>query len=662
MADPLARILLPLLDGPATVHHPDLGGPDPRRRITDALLVLLAGPDHPAHDRATTLVGAAARHPLLGEVARLAAVAVPRARAEFLGRHAADPTFARTVDALASWLEHRDASPDPWTRAERVWSVTFPQGVGLRADPDAAARRLRRRRVVAITEAARPLADPSREVLLTANALLTVPTASMLARGLDLPGELAEAVCRVVEEPQLHWYDHPVPLGVDPAADEVVYGLRHLDAALAVEARRGRISAPVPIVLSVSTTHAGLRPLARAYLEDRIGRIGGLSRLTVHALTETDAGRLVDEVLEPAARLAGAPGTVDDLRRVAGVEGPYGRHYSLLKAIASLWAAAVDPAVLATFKIDLDQLFPQDLLLAETGKTAFDGFVSSRWGARGVDAWGEPVDLGMVAGSLVDEKDVGGGLRVPDVRFPHEPPGSAETVFWSRLPQAVSTLAEVVAVHDGSVDGVSRCLERIHVTGGTTGITVDALRRHRPFTPTFVGRAEDQAYPLSALHGAAGRLGAVHEPGLVMRHDKASFASEAIEAARAGKLVGDMERMLVFTGYARAIAGDAEGLERLRARLDPFTGAFVSDLPVTVTLLRFALTAPELDGDDLDRFLAGAGRLRRALRWLDPENLAGELERERRGWDRYHEAVAQLATEPSLRGRARELLLATRVG
>ena len=116
-------------------------------------------------------------------------------------------------------------------------------------------------------------------------------------------------------------------------------------------------------------------------------------------------------------------------------------------------------------------------------------------------------------------------------------------------------------------DGPTACIERVHVTGGTNGILVDALRRHRPFTPSFVGRAEDQAYLLSVLgrpgdrgaDGSTPRLAYVHAAGLIMRHDKEAFAGEAIAAAEAGKLLGDDVRILQFSAYAGAIAGPAVG-------------------------------------------------------------------------------------------------------
>ena len=83
-------------------------------------------------------------------------------------------------------------------------------------------------------------------------------------------------------------------------------------------------------------------------------------------------------------------------------------------------------------------------------------------------------------------------------------------------------------------DGHNTCLQRIHVTGGTNGILVDSLRRFQPFTPSFFGRAEDQAYLLSTF-GRPDRLGYVHASGLIMRHDKEGFAQEAIARAETGE-------------------------------------------------------------------------------------------------------------------------------
>ena len=120
---------------------------------------------------------------------------------------------------------------------------------------------------------------------------------------------------------------------------------------------------------------------------------------------------------------------------------------------------------------------------------------------------------------------------------------------------------------------------------------MDALRRHRPFTPSFMGRAEDQAYILSVLYKDGGPfLRYLHEPGLIMRHDKEAFAGPAIEAARLGRYSGDLARTYYFSRYAEA---STWGFERTKSQLDPFTGCFISRLPWTLIYLRLSLKAAE---------------------------------------------------------------------
>jgi hypothetical protein len=510
--------------------------------------------------------------------------------------------------------------------------------------------------------------------------LLTVPSASTVLDALPYPPELLDAVQAATREPQRQWFDHPVQIGVAPEGNEVLYGLRGLDAALAFEDARRPAGDPVgrvPCVLSVTVTHDGLRPVAGPYVEAELARSAPLRHLVVHVFTETDTERLIDEVLVPAR-----PGVEagEALRDVFGVDGAYGRHYSFLKAIAALWHVLVDPQVRATFKIDLDQVFPQAELVGETGRTAFGHLANPTWGARATDARGRPVELGMLAGSLVNERDIAAGLFTPDVTFPDAPPDLDEHVFLSRLPQALSTSAEMLERHDSdSRDGITRALERVHVTGGTNGILVDALRRHRPFTPSFVGRAEDQAYLLSVLGRPGPRLAYAHAAGLVMRHDKEAFAGEAIAAAHVGKLVGDYVRILEFSAYAEVAAGsgadDSLDLDGIHDLIDPFTGSFVSRLPVTVTLLRFALRILRFhrDGEHVTSrsfALVGARRIAEAMERTRPvDRMRAVIDHERSGWDAYYDALDALeqglrAGDPDatlLRDRARAIVAGCRV-
>ncbi len=232
---------------------------------------------------------------------------------------------------------------------------------------------------------------------------------------------------------------------------------------------------------------------------------------------------------------------------------------------------------------------------------------------------------------------------------------------------ALSTEAEMGTRYGGEgLDGRTECLQRIHVTGGTNGIRVESLLEHRPFTPSFVGRAEDQAYLLSVLGNGGERLAYVHEDGLVMRHDKEAFAADAIKAAAVGKRIGDLVRTLTFSAYARVLGDGDTG--PVKALVDPFTGCFVSRLPATVVMLRFSTKLAELflsgNGDEATRFLfEGFPRLEKAMRFAS-DGLAQRYRAEREGWDLFYEALASLRQDGGSRGlreRARVLLDACRV-
>jgi hypothetical protein len=238
----------------------------------------------------------------------------------------------------------------------------------------------------------------------------------------------------------------------------------------------------------------------------------------------------------------------------------------------------------------------------------------------------------MIAGGLVNEADVHKSVFTPDIQR-DRPRSTEDVVFFSRLPQALSTEAEIVARYDSPIfDGVAAALERVHVTGGTTGITVAGLRRWRLFTPSVFGRAEDQAYVLSAIATRRERPAYVHEPGLIMRHDKAFLIPGIIDESAASKHIGDLARMKLFSSYV----DDAD-----RDRLEPFTGSFVSRIPRTVIAMRFAIWALEMSGDAMEQYVAsGVRRLRDADTTVS--GLDDQVAWERAQWDGFYDALDRL--------------------
>ncbi|MDJ0664179.1 MAG: hypothetical protein QNJ75_06435 [Acidimicrobiia bacterium] len=480
-----------------------------------------------------------------GDVPGFFRAAIPQVRSEIATRALDTPDFAASLQAAAT---------DPST--ERVWSVTFPEGVGLLADREAAVAALRRTRRVEITSlSGQPIVDPIAEVLFTANVLVD-------DGGRDFS------------------FDHPIPMDTPAQRTELAHGLLRLDEAVGFELdRHPGWWGPLAIALSVSTTSREPTDAPIRYVERVVRDLPPLRHLRVFVFDESRA-RSLRSALGPDE-----PGGFD----VLGVSGEYGRHYSFLKAIAAVWSVCVDARVRATFKIDLDQSFPQRELVAATGMSAFESFLTADWGAAGVGANGAVLDLGLIAGGLVNAADVASSVFTPDVRA-GQPASGEDVFFWPRLPQAISTEAEICAPAGDPI-------ERVHVTGGVNGVRVDTLRRWRLFTPTFFGRAEDQAYILSGLGAADLRPAYLHAASLRMRHDKTEIIPNLLGDASGSNHIGDLIRTRLFSALAMPH----------KALLDPFTGAFASHLPITMTTLRMALFALER-APDPDLYLTNAVR------------------------------------------------------
>lgn len=552
-------------------------------------------------------------------------------------------------EKLEKVLEKGGSSPE--IVAETLWAAFFPEALHLNPDPDMQIRLLREKRIVNIEKLAEdPVTNPADEIIFTSNVLLSPPDAG--APDSDLPDKTAmiiEGARQAGKENQLYWYDHPIPVGTAIANDEAMYGLAGLADTLNFEKNRGTTAsdARIKVLLSVSVTHAGLHGWALPWLRSqfKLSEKDQMAGLDVFAFTEKDSAKVID-MLEP---WLSDQSDVEVLRQTFGVDGEYGRHYSFLKAMPALWSILSDGKEKATFKIDLDQVFPQEELSAETGKSAFEHFNSPLWGALGKDSGGKEVELGMIAGGLVNEKDIAAGLFTPDIPWPAELPEGENLFFFKQRPMAVSTRAELMTRYTSaqSPDGVTRALQRIHVTGGTNGIRFDALRRYRPFTPSFIGRAEDQGYILSVLSGLEnGRaLRYAHASGLIMRHDKEAFAGDAVKAGKAGSYVGDLIRLFVFSMYAGFLPG---GAKAVKSTVDPFTGCFITPIPATLALLRLALHLISLEGgssEDRAALLKLAGR--RLPEWIGNGNSKAEelkslWHTERRAWNAYYDALDNL--------------------
>ena len=108
----------------------------------------------------------------------------------------------------------------------------------------------------------------------------------------------------------------------------------------------------------------------------------------------------------------------------------------------------INPYARFTFKFDLDQVFDQSKLLSHTGKSALAAICNPIWGGSALDRDGRDVDLGMLAGGLINKEDSSKELYVPDVKRPDYNPYSnqldSRRIFCPQWPQAISTEIEIL--------------------------------------------------------------------------------------------------------------------------------------------------------------------------------------------------------------------------
>ncbi len=221
--------------------------------------------------------------------------------AELANAERLEPDLGVRLSRLASSLPlpETPTTDPPAELIERFWAVFMPDAVGVRSNWEQRTRELRQRRMVNIESlCSEPIQSPGRELLWTSNVLLTLPDPGTPARDLKLKPDIRRRIEAIDPDKQTYWYDHPVPIGVAPEKNELLYGLGGIAEMFRFEKERG-MAGPVDrlaVALSVSVTHSGLESVAREYIQGALTQKPGLGDLDVYVFTEADTRRLVEEV------------------------------------------------------------------------------------------------------------------------------------------------------------------------------------------------------------------------------------------------------------------------------------------------------------------------------------------------------------------------------
>ncbi|HEX5148664.1 MAG TPA: hypothetical protein VFW02_06245, partial [Candidatus Limnocylindrales bacterium] len=203
------------LDGDgASLDDGEVPGATNTAALTGAFLVALCGPAHPSFERAMRLL----HDPSFDEPDGLAALyrrGLMLVRDEIVRVAATEADMAARLASVAERLDGPRGGDDaeghvPWDEAsvsEVLWSVFFPEGVGIRGREAEREAALRAARTVTVSSLSpNPIHDPGRELLFTSNVLLTTPSPSRPIAELPYPPDLRRDLEHATVSPQAFWY------------------------------------------------------------------------------------------------------------------------------------------------------------------------------------------------------------------------------------------------------------------------------------------------------------------------------------------------------------------------------------------------------------------------------------------------------------------------
>lgn len=422
-------------------------------------------------------------------------------------------------------------------------------------------------------------------------------------------------------------YDHPVPLFAPAEEHELIGCLKELDEDIAYEKECGVLPKDhvVTVVVSVSVTHPYLDDVAGRWLRELLGG-AGYRHLRILFLTEGALRWCQSELF-----MKEYP--------VFSVLGSYARHFNALKYFQLLLERGF--GLRAGFKLDTDEGIRSRELKEITGRSWFQTLCHPLWGGRATDWKGRTFELGVNEGEYVDSRDIdrlgyAGALREPDVKIPATLLG--EELFFQK------SLAHGRATTLYNRAGDNAPLSHPVVKGGGYGITNAALRLATPFAHSRTGRAEDQQFYFSAI---ANGVKGIFAPNLRIAHYKSSVA-KAEEKTEAGRLIGDLLRLLLFHYLIPAFG--------VKEDVDPMPGVFATRLARPLALFHLVYRSWCMHNRGKERVASellqrGIPQLMEMVRLIDSGTVGRELKLEQAEWRELVQEIDGVRPE-----RAREVL------
>lgn len=174
------------------------------RALNASFLIALSGKSHSASERAKNFLSRMLDSFEWGDAAEFYIKGMNLIRRELESLCETDSLFLGRLRSLSKWVGNRERPKNEAQTIEKIWSVFFPEGIGINEKRERQIEALRKKRTVNISRLnSSPISDPSQEILFTSNVLLTVPSPSKPVDTLPFSEDLKERISQARSKPQL---------------------------------------------------------------------------------------------------------------------------------------------------------------------------------------------------------------------------------------------------------------------------------------------------------------------------------------------------------------------------------------------------------------------------------------------------------------------------
>lgn len=426
-------------------------------------------------------------------------------------------------------------------------------------------------------------------------------------------------------------YDHPVEIFCEKKEHELLNFLEEFDNDISFEKTKNVFNKnyKVPVIISISTTHKNLELIVSKWVRFEIKNLN-LKNLNIFILDNEVIEQLKKELFKNQNKF-----------ELFTVEGNYSNHFNALKYMQLIFEKGFN--IKAGFKLDTDEGINSENLYSVTSRTWFQTLCNKSIGNIAKAGNGKKFKLSFIIGEYVNNIDImktgyKNALFESDVK----PPSTYNNnmIFFNKgfahaKATSIYNKFSKYKFEKNNSEFDSNSISHPVVKGGGYGIENSGLKKYTPFCPSFITRAEDQAFYYS---GFSKGIRGIFIETLRITHYKEKY-SHSEEKTTFDRLIEDIHRLILFSEIGKFLNN--------KNYLDPLPGVFISNMAfcqsfITIVYNTFLLILKNQYENGEYLLYNGVERLLYLHKFLQTNNIKNIYKKEEMHWQDFVKTVEKL--------------------